>query len=65
MTHEEMIENKCPISDIKYKELHTLCKNVANFIEQNFSPHTNVVINAETFVVKEDILNGYFEMKLK
>lgn len=65
MTHEEMIENKCPISDIKYGELHTLCKDVANFIEQNFSPHTNVVINAETFVVKEDMLNGYFEIKLK
>ena len=55
MTHEEMIENKCPISDIKYKELHNLCKGVANFIEQNFSPHTNVVINAENKDVTFDI----------
>lgn len=65
MTHEEMIEYRCNINDTNYERLHRLCNDVSKFIEENFSPHTSVIINSDTFVVKEDMLNGYFDLRVK
>ncbi len=49
----------------KQKELVKLCNKVADFLEENFSPYTSVVIDANAFVVKEDIMDGYFEIRAK
>ena len=48
----------------KQKEFVKLCNKVANFLDENFSPYTSVVIDANAFVVKEDIMDGYFEIRV-
>lgn len=52
------------IDEEKYNELRELCKYLARFIEDNFPQCTSVVVDADKFVVKEDAMNGYFELKL-
>lgn len=49
----------------KQKEFVKLCNKVADFLDENFSPYTSVVIDANAFVVKEDIMDGYFEIRVK
>ena len=49
---------------IKYIELRKLCKQLGRFIEDNFPQCTSVIVDADKFVVKEDVMNGYFELKL-
>ena len=49
----------------KQKEFVKLCNKVADFLDENFSPYTRVVIDANAFVVKEDIMDGYFEIRVK
>ncbi len=49
----------------KQKELLKLCNKIADFLDENFSPYTSVVIDANAFVVKEDIMDGYFEIRAK
>ena len=48
----------------KYNELRRLCKQLGRFIEDNFPQCTSVVVDADKFVVKEDVIAGYFELKL-
>lgn len=45
---------------IKYIELRELCKQLGRFIEDNFPQCTSVIVDADKFVVKEDVMNGYF-----
>lgn len=52
------------IDEEKYIELRELCKQLGRFIEDNFPQCTSVVVDADKFVVKEDIMNGYFELRL-
>lgn len=52
------------INEEKYIELRELCNQLGRFIEDNFSQYTSVVVDANKFVVKEDVMNGYFELKL-
>lgn len=52
------------IDEEKYIELRELCNQLGRFIEDNFSQCTSVVIDANKFVVKEDVMNGYFELRL-
>lgn len=48
----------------KYIELRELCKQLGRFIEDNFPQCTSVVVDANKFVVKGDIIDGYFELTL-
>ena len=48
----------------KYNELRRLCEQLGCFIEDNFPQCTSVVVDADKFVVKEDEIAGYFELKL-
>ena len=48
----------------KYNELRRLCKQLGRFIEDNFPQCTSVVVDADKFVVKEDVIAGYFELKI-
>ena len=48
----------------KYNELRRLCEQLGRFIEDNFPQFTSVVVDADKFVVKEDEIAGYFELKL-
>lgn len=48
----------------KYDELRRLCEQLGRFIEDNFPQCTSVVVDADKFVVKEDVIAGYFELKL-
>ena len=52
------------IDEEKYIELRELCNQLGRLIEDNFPQCTSVVVDANKFVVKEDIMNGYFELKL-
>lgn len=52
------------IDEEKYIELRELCNQLGRFIEDNFSQYTSVVVDVDKFVVKEDVMNGYFEIKL-
>lgn len=52
------------IDEEQYIELRELCNQLGHFIEDNFPQCTSVVVDANKFVVKEDIMNGYFELKL-
>ena len=52
------------IDEEKYIELRELCNQLGRFIEDNFPQYTSVVVDANKFVVKEDIMNGYFELRL-
>ena len=61
MVHELMTSYK--VNKESYNHFKNLCAFVSKYIEQNFSPHTSVVINANDFVVKEDIMDGYFEFR--
>ena len=45
----------------KYNEL---CEQLGRFIEDNFPQCTSVVVDADKFVVKEDVIASYFELKL-
>lgn len=55
---------KVDINSVEYYRLRSLCNEVAKFIDQNFSPHTSVVITPSDFVVKQDVLNGYLEIEM-
>lgn len=48
----------------KYNELRGLCEQLGRFIEDNFPQCTSVVVDADKFVVKEDVIASYFELKL-
>lgn len=52
------------IDEEKCIELRKLCKQLGRFIEDNFPQCTSVIVDANKFVVKEDIMNGYFELRL-
>lgn len=52
------------INEEKYIELRELCNQLGRFIEDNFPQCTSVIVDANKFVVKEDVMNGYFELKL-
>ena len=52
------------IGEEEYNHFKNLCAFVSKYIEQNFSPQTSVVITADDFVVKEDVINGYFDLRL-
>lgn len=55
---------KIGLDEEKYIELRKLCKQLGRFIEDNFPQCTSVIVDADKFVVKEDVMNGYFEIKL-
>lgn len=55
---------KIGLDEEKYIELRKLCKYLGRFIEDNFPQCTSVIVDADKFVVKEDVMNGYFELKL-
>ena len=48
----------------KYNELRRLCEQLGRFIEDNFPQFTSVVVDADKFVVKEDVIASYFELKI-
>ena len=48
----------------KYNELRRLCEQLGRFIEDNFPQCTSVVVDADKFVVKEDVIASYFELKI-
>lgn len=48
----------------KYAELRRLCEQLGRFIEDNFPQCTSVVVDADKFVVKRDVIASYFELKL-
>ena len=58
------IDNIFDIDEEKYIELRKLCNQLGRFIEDNFPQCTSVIVDANKFVVKEDIMDGYFELKL-
>lgn len=58
------MDNIFDIDEEKYIELRKLCNQLGRFIEDNFSQYTSVVVDANKFVVKEDVMNGYFELRL-
>lgn len=52
------------LDEEKYNELRGLCEQLGRFIEDNFPQCTSVVVDADKFVVKKDIIASYFELKL-
>lgn len=58
------MNNIFDIDEEKYIELRKLCNQLGRFIEDNFSQYTSVVVDVNKFVVKEDVMNGYFELRL-
>lgn len=52
------------LGEADYNELRRLCRLLGRFIEDNFPQCTSVVVDADKFVVKEDVMDGYFELKL-
>lgn len=58
------MDNIFDIDEEKYIELRELCNQLGRFIEDNFPQCTSVIVDANKFVVKEDVMNGYFELKL-
>lgn len=52
------------LDEEKYNELRGLCEQLGRFIEDNFPQCTSVVVGADKFVVKEDVIASYFELKL-
>ena len=61
---EEKIEKRIDkIDTIKYHRLKKMCQNIADFLNENGTPHTSVSITQNDFVIKEDIVNGYLENK--
>ena len=48
----------------KDNELRRLCERLGRFIEDNFPQCTSVVVDADKFVVKEDVIASYFELKI-
>ena len=55
---------KTDMDSVEYYILRSLCSEVAKFIDQNFPPHTSIVITPSDFVIKQDILNGYFKIEM-
>lgn len=58
------MDNIFDIDEEKYIELRELCNQLGRFIEDNFPQCTSVIVDANKFVVKEDVMNGYFELRL-
>ncbi len=52
------------LGEADYNELRRLCRLLGRFIEDNFPQCTSVVVDADKFVVKEDVIASYFELKL-
>lgn len=61
---EEKIEKRIDkIDTIKYHRLKKMCQGIADFLNENGTPHTSVSITQNDFVIKEDVVNGYLEGK--
>ena len=61
---EEKIEKRIDkIDTIKYHRLKKMCQNIADFLNENGTPHTSVSITQNDFVVREDVVNGYLKDK--
>lgn len=61
---EEKIEKRIDkIDAVKYHKLKKMCQDIADFINENGTPHTSVSITQNDFVIKEDVVNGYLEDK--
>ena len=61
---DERIERRIEgLDSEKYFKLKDLCRKVSDFINEYCTQHTSVVITQDDFVVKEDVVNGYFEMR--
>lgn len=61
---EEKIEKRIDkIDTIKYHRLKKMCQDIADFLNENGTPHTSVSITQNDFVIKEDVVNGYLEDK--
>lgn len=61
---EEKIEKRIDkIDTIKYHKFKKMCQDIADFLNENGTPHTSVSITQNDFVIKEDIVNGYLEDK--
>ena len=58
------MDNILDIDEKKYVELRKLCEQLGRFIEDNFPQCTSVTVDANKFVVKEDVMNGYLELRL-
>lgn len=58
------MDNIFDIDEEKYIELRALCEQLGRLIEDNFPQCTSVTVDADKFVVKEDVMNGYFELRL-
>lgn len=58
------MDNIFDIDEEKYIELRELCNQLGRLIEDNFPQCTSVVVDANKFVVKEDVMNGYLELRL-
>ena len=52
------------LDEEKYNELRRLCEQLGRFIEDNFPQCTSVVVDADKFVVKKDVIASYFELKI-
>lgn len=44
-----------------YKKLKEPCQKIADILQDKYSPHTEVVIKTNEFIIKEDQCNGYLE----
>lgn len=61
---EEKIEKRIDkIDTVKYHRLKKMCQDIADFLNENGTPHTSVSITQNDFVIKEDVVNGYLEDK--
>ena len=52
------------LNEEKYNELRGLCVQLGRFIEDNFPQCTSVLVDADKFVVTEDVIASYFELKI-
>lgn len=61
---EEKIEKRIDrIDTVKYHILKKMCQDIADFLNENGTPHTSVSITQNNFIVKEDVVNGYLKDK--
>lgn len=58
------MKNILNINEEKYIELRKLCEQLGRFVENNFPQCTSVIVDADKFVVKKDVMDGYFELNV-
>lgn len=51
------------MNEIKNKKIYDLAKSLSDILKEEYSPHTQLIIDSESFRITEDVFGAPFDCK--